>query len=228
MKVLPRKKPYKCPKCTFTGRDVLDLSRHFGLSHRVIFTLMQKELGDRWELDENETNDCQVRCSPLSSISLSLSFSFLLFLFLSPSFSFSFSFSPFVQCHITLLPSHSSSTFLSLLSLSLSLSVLSHISFFLFFSLSVCSHISFFLSLYVLASLSSLLSLSLCVCTFSHLFLPFSLLLVYIFHSSLFHLFLCTFSSYSRTFPSALVTHTHAHSLFLCINLLTVTFIFNS
>jgi uncharacterized C2H2 Zn-finger protein len=60
MKHLPRRKPYKCPKCTFTGRDISDLSRHFGLSHRIIFSLMQKELGECWQLDENETNDCQV------------------------------------------------------------------------------------------------------------------------------------------------------------------------
>lgn len=60
-KVLPNKKPYVCPKCTFTGRDLSDLSRHYGHSHRAIFTLMQKELGERWKLDENETNDCQVR-----------------------------------------------------------------------------------------------------------------------------------------------------------------------
>ena len=60
MKDLPRRKPYKCPKCTFIGRDVSDLSRHFGLSHRVIFSLMQKELGEEWELEENESNDCKV------------------------------------------------------------------------------------------------------------------------------------------------------------------------
>jgi hypothetical protein len=62
IKDLPTKRPFKCPKCTFLGRDGLDLSRHYGLNHKVVFTLMQRELGDTWSLDENETNDCKV-CS---------------------------------------------------------------------------------------------------------------------------------------------------------------------
>ena len=59
---LPMSKPFKCPKCSFLGRDLVDLSRHYGLSHRVVFHLMQKELGDEWMVDENDENECRV-CS---------------------------------------------------------------------------------------------------------------------------------------------------------------------
>ena len=35
MKDLPSMKPFKCPKCTFLGKDSLELSRHYGLNHKV-------------------------------------------------------------------------------------------------------------------------------------------------------------------------------------------------
>lgn len=35
MKDLPSSKPFKCPKCTFLGKDSLELSRHYGLNHKV-------------------------------------------------------------------------------------------------------------------------------------------------------------------------------------------------
>ena len=57
---LPTQKPFKCPKCTFLGRDSLDLGRHYGLSHRVVFKLMQKELGEEWEVDGDDSNECRL------------------------------------------------------------------------------------------------------------------------------------------------------------------------
>ena len=57
---LPTQKPFKCPKCTFVGRDLVDLGRHVGLSHRVVFKLMQKELGEEWELEGEDSNECKM------------------------------------------------------------------------------------------------------------------------------------------------------------------------
>ena len=60
MKELPNKKPFDCPRCTYVGRDIYDLTKHYGLSHRVIYSLMQKELGDSWHLAEIDTCECKV------------------------------------------------------------------------------------------------------------------------------------------------------------------------
>ena len=59
---LPKSKPFKCPKCTFIGKDLPDVSRHYGLSHRVVFQLMRQELGYEWGVatDENDDNECRV------------------------------------------------------------------------------------------------------------------------------------------------------------------------
>ena len=35
VKDLPTQRPFKCPKCTFVGKDSLELSRHYGLNHKV-------------------------------------------------------------------------------------------------------------------------------------------------------------------------------------------------
>ena len=35
MKDLPSMKPFKCPKCTFLGKDSLELSHHYGFNHKV-------------------------------------------------------------------------------------------------------------------------------------------------------------------------------------------------
>ena len=35
MKDLPSMKPFKCPKCTFLGKDRLELSNHYGFNHKV-------------------------------------------------------------------------------------------------------------------------------------------------------------------------------------------------
>ena len=60
LKQIPNKKPFNCPKCTFEGRDVMDLSRHYGLSHKVVFSLMKDELGFDWTLGETEAFDCKI------------------------------------------------------------------------------------------------------------------------------------------------------------------------
>ena len=52
----------KCPKCSYVARDMADLTKHYGLSHRVVFHLMQKELGGDWKVDESEENECRICC----------------------------------------------------------------------------------------------------------------------------------------------------------------------
>jgi hypothetical protein len=42
------------------GKDITDLSKHYGLLHRVIYFLMQKELGDGWDIGDTDTNECQL------------------------------------------------------------------------------------------------------------------------------------------------------------------------
>ncbi len=61
-KDLPSCRPYKCPKCTFLGRDHFDLVRHYGLNHKAVFIAMQNELGDTWNLGDLtlESNDCKI------------------------------------------------------------------------------------------------------------------------------------------------------------------------
>ena len=62
LKELPQTKPYKCPKCTYMGKDMTDLMRHYGLNHKMLFVAMQTELGENWKIDDQETNDCKI-CS---------------------------------------------------------------------------------------------------------------------------------------------------------------------
>ena len=61
MACLPKGKPFKCPKCTFISKDLPNLSSHYGLSHRVVFQLMRQELGYKWGVttDESDDNECQ-------------------------------------------------------------------------------------------------------------------------------------------------------------------------
>ena len=60
MKDIPNKKPFNCPTCTFVGKDIMDLVRHYGLSHRAVFKSMAKELGEEWKLDEGGDFMCKV------------------------------------------------------------------------------------------------------------------------------------------------------------------------
>ena len=60
-KDLPTHRPYKCPKCTYTGKDQADLGKHYALNHKAVFLAMQRELGDAWSIgDLNENTECKV------------------------------------------------------------------------------------------------------------------------------------------------------------------------
>ena len=37
LKDLPAIRPFKCPKCSYVGRDLTDLTTHYGLNHKIVF-----------------------------------------------------------------------------------------------------------------------------------------------------------------------------------------------
>ena len=37
LKDLPANRPFRCPKCTYVGRDLTDLTTHYGLNHKIVF-----------------------------------------------------------------------------------------------------------------------------------------------------------------------------------------------
>jgi hypothetical protein len=56
-KDLPTKKPFKClqtAECTYIGKDLADLTTHYGLDHKIVFIAMQRELGYQWNLDDGK------------------------------------------------------------------------------------------------------------------------------------------------------------------------------
>ena len=57
---LPRNKPFKCPSCSFEAKDQFNLSKHYGLSHKCVFTFMQRELGYNWHLNNEESYTCLI------------------------------------------------------------------------------------------------------------------------------------------------------------------------
>ena len=61
-KDLPSHRPFKCPKCTYVGKDHTDLGKHYALTHKVIFLAMQRELGpDHWSIgDLDQNTECKV------------------------------------------------------------------------------------------------------------------------------------------------------------------------
>ena len=60
LREIPSTRPFKCPRCPYEGRDVIDLCRHYGLSHKVVFALMRRELGPDWSLEESASFDCVI------------------------------------------------------------------------------------------------------------------------------------------------------------------------
>ena len=54
---------FECPRCSFVGRDRNALLKHYGLSHRVVVSLVRKEMGGLTATEVSEvTHDCKV-CS---------------------------------------------------------------------------------------------------------------------------------------------------------------------
>ena len=54
---------FECPRCSFVGRDRNALLKHYGLSHRVVVSLVRKEMGGQLATEVSEvTHDCKV-CS---------------------------------------------------------------------------------------------------------------------------------------------------------------------
>ena len=60
-KDLPSHRPFKCPKCTYVGKDQADLGKHYAVTHKAIFLAMQRELGDHWSIgDLDQNTDCKI------------------------------------------------------------------------------------------------------------------------------------------------------------------------
>jgi hypothetical protein len=62
------KQPFTCSMCKFTGRDFMDVCSHYGLSHKIVFKLMKKELGAKRSLGEVEDNNSNTRKPKLTKI----------------------------------------------------------------------------------------------------------------------------------------------------------------
>lgn len=48
----------------------LDLSRHYGLTHRVVFNLMRAELGDDWKVGDGDVDVRDTECHICRQVTL--------------------------------------------------------------------------------------------------------------------------------------------------------------